>query len=150
MHLFKQCLSIIKKWEGFRSKPYLCSSNKPTIGFGTTFYAKGMPVLMTDPEISEQAAEEILKDQLAHIWEEMDFITGNKLNGNQISALTSLAYNIGMTKFKTSTILKKVSLNPNDPTIKDEFLRWKYSQGVDRLTPRRQDEAELYFAPFEE
>jgi lysozyme len=109
-----------------------------------------MPVLMTDPEISEQAAEEILKDQLAHIWEEMDFITGNKLNGNQISALTSLAYNIGMTKFKTSTILKKVSLNPNDPTIKDEFLRWKYSQGVDRLTPRRQDEAELYFAPFEE
>jgi lysozyme len=55
---------------------------------------------------------------------------------------------LGSTKFGRSTLLKKVNANPNDPTIKDEFMRWvgKDPKTINGLRNRRQAEAELYFS----
>jgi len=49
---------------------------------------------------------------------------------------------------KASTLLKKVNLNPNDPTIKDEFMKWNKAAGkvLAGLTRRREAEANLYFS----
>ena len=51
------------------------------------------------------------------------FIT-KELNENQFGALSSFAYNVGEQAVKTSTLLKKINIDPNDHTIEDEFLRW--------------------------
>jgi len=53
---------------------------------------------------------------------------------------------MGMSLSK-STLLKKVNANPNDATIKDEFIRWNRAGGkvLSGLTRRRNAESELYF-----
>lgn len=145
--LLIKCVDLVKKYEGFRATPYLCPAGKPTVGYGTTEYAKGLPVMIGDPPITEQLAEEFLREQLTNFWDEVDKTTEKKLNGNQLSAVTSLAYNIGIKAFKVSTILKKILVNTSDKSIYNEFLRWNKANGVELagLTKRRKEEADLYF-----
>ena len=49
--------------------------------------------------------------------------------------------------FKT-TLIKKVNADPNDASIKLEFLKWNKSGGkvLNGLTLRRNAESELYFS----
>ena len=73
---------------------------------------------------------------------------GVTLNQNQFDALVSFAYNIGNNEaFASSTLLKKVKINPKDPTIRDEFMRWIHINGVVSpcLVNRRRREADYYF-----
>jgi lysozyme len=51
-----------------------------------------------------------------------------------------------MGNLKSSTLLKKVNANPNDPTIAAEFLKWNKANGraLKGLTNRRIAEADLY------
>jgi Phage-related lysozyme (muraminidase) len=37
----KLAAEIIKEFEGYSSKPYLCPSGIPTIGYGNTMYTNG-------------------------------------------------------------------------------------------------------------
>jgi lysozyme len=68
-----------------------------------------------------------------------------------MSALTSLAYNIGLSAFSTSTLLRKVNGNPDDQSIADEFRRWNKVNGavIRGLVNRRNEEAKIYFSPIE-
>jgi lysozyme len=61
--------------------------------------------------------------------------------------LVSFAYNVGTGAFISSTLLKKVNSNPNDPSIKTEFLKWNKAGGkiVNGLTIRRNQEQINYF-----
>jgi lysozyme len=47
----------------------------------------------------------------------------------QYNALTDFAYNLGIEKLRTSTLLRKV--NAQDPTAQAEFMRWVYVGGKD-------------------
>ena len=58
MRLSQKGLDLIKHFEGFRSVPYLCSAGVPTIGYGSTYYANGTRVKLSDSPISEDWAEE--------------------------------------------------------------------------------------------
>ena len=71
------------------------------------------------------------------------------INENQLGALTSFAFNAGTGNLQKSTLLKKVNANPNDPTIRDEFMRWTKAGGkvLNGLVTRRKAEADLYFTP---
>jgi len=44
-------------------------------------------------------------------------------------------------------LLKKVNANPNDATIRDEFMKWNRGGGkvLPGLIKRRTEEADLYF-----
>ena len=50
-------------------------------------------------------------------------------------------------QLESSTLLKKLKVNPNDPSIDFEFKRWKFAKKVviDHLVRRRIDESALYF-----
>jgi len=52
--------------------------------------------------------------------------TGVTLKQQMFDALVSFTYNVGTGAFGDSTLLKKVKVNPNDPTIRDEFMKWVY------------------------
>lgn len=138
-------INLIKKWEGFKPRPYLCSAGVPTIGIGTTKYPNGTKVKMTDSPITEQEAIEFLKDHISGI---EIFLTPLKLNQNQYDAIVSFIYNCGIGNFNSSTLLKKIKLNPNDPTISSEFRKWNKANGkaIQGLTNRREDEVKLYFS----
>ena len=141
-------LELIKKYEGFKAKAYLCPANVPTTGFGSTYYEDGTKVKLTDPPITKERATELLEALLVSYERSVDSYCVDTINQNQFDALCSFAYNCGVGNLKSSTLLKKVNKNPNDPTIKDEFLKWNKGGGkvLTGLTKRRIEEAQLYFS----
>ena len=141
-------LELIKKYEGFKAKAYLCPANVKTIGYGSTYYEDGSKVKLTDSPITQERATELLEALLVSYERSVDSYCVDTINQNQFDALCSFAYNWGVGNLKSSTLLKKVNKNPNDPTIKDEFLKWNKGGGkvLTGLTKRRIEEAQLYFS----
>lgn len=148
MQASQKGLDLIKRFEGFRSKPYLCPAGVPTIGYGSTYYQNGVKVKLTDPAISEEAAEQLLKVNLVHYERGVDSMTKDHINQTQFDALVSFAYNVGLVNYKNSTLLKRVNADPNDPDIEKQFMRWVRAGGkvIKGLIVRRNAEAALYFS----
>ena len=144
----QQALELIKRFEGFCSQPYLCPANVPTIGYGATFYEDGTKVKVSDPEITEERATQLLQNVLKTFEKHVDTFTRDDITQQQFDALVCFAYNVGVGALKSSTLLKKVNADPNDPTIRDEFLKWNKAAGkpLKGLTKRRESEAKLYFS----
>jgi len=147
MKLDENGYNLICGFEGLRLKPYLCSANIPTIGYGNTYYPSGKKVNMTDAPITKEYAFEIFKDIADRFAGKVDLLVTKELNQNQFNALVSFAYNVGTGNFASSTLLKKVNANPNDLTIKLEFAKWNKANKkvIDGLTNRRKKESDLYF-----
>lgn len=140
-------LKLIKSFEGLRHKPYLCPASVPTVGYGTTVYPSGNKVKLTDKTITEAEAETYLMSDLDKFERSVCHLTTVPLTQNRFDALVSFAYNVGANALATSTLLKKLNKNPNDPTIAFEFSRWNKAAGkvLAGLTRRRKAEADLYF-----
>ena len=143
----KNGIAFIKKYEGFKSKPYLCPANVPTIGYGATYYPNGQKVKLTDPAIDEKHASLLLEAMLNPYEKAVDTYSRDDINQNQFNALVSFAYNLGTTALRNSTLLKKVNLNPNDKTIANEFVKWVNAGGrrVQGLVNRRNAEVVMYY-----
>jgi len=141
-------LHLIKEFEGLRLKPYQCSAGVWTIGIGTTVYPNGQKVKQSDSPINEIVSLLYLTHDLEYFCKQVDAYTTDAVNQSQFDALISFGYNCGMGNLKSSTLLKKVNANPNDPTIAAEFLKWNKAAGkvVAGLTRRRQAESDLYFS----
>jgi len=141
-------ISLIKRFEGFRSSPYRCPADVPTIGYGTTIYPDGRPVRLSDGDVKEKEATEYLKHDVARFESKLKELVTSEITQNQFDALVSFSYNLGWGALKKSTLLKKVNKDPHDPTIKDEFLKWVNAGGkkLKGLVLRREAEVELYFS----
>ncbi len=147
MRISQRGVNLIKKFEGFRAKPYLCSAGVATIGYGSTYYENGVRVKLTDPPIDRIWAEQLLRNVLVHYEREVDAVTTDLITQNQFDALTSFTYNVGITNFRKSTLLQLVNSNYRDPKIRTQFLRWDKAGGrvIEGLKKRREIEANLYF-----
>jgi lysozyme len=139
---------FITKHEGLRLKPYLCPAKIPTIGYGNTYYSDGKKVTLLDKDITKQQAFDMFKEIANRFGKRVDELVTSNINQNQFNALVSFAYNVGTGNFASSTLLKKINKNPNDLTLKAEFLRWNKAGGkvLNGLTNRRNEEADLYFS----
>lgn len=140
MKISARGLNLIKEHEGLRLTAYQCSADVWTIGYGHT-----QGVSMGDTCTQEQAEQWLMED-IAKAEKAVNR-QGLAINQNQFDALVSFVFNLGETAFKSSTLLKKIKANPNDPTIADEFAKWKYAGGnvVAGLVTRRNNESNLYF-----
>lgn len=139
-------ISLIKQFEGFSAKPYICSGGAKTIGYGATYYPNGLRVTMSDKAITEAQATTMLMNMLRTYEKSVDSFCRDDINQNQFDALVAFAYNVGVNALKNSTLLKKVNKNPQDVTIRNEFLKWNKANGraLKGLTNRRIAEANLY------
>lgn len=142
----KNAIDLIKKFEGLYLNAYLCPASVPTIGYGTIRYPDGKAVKLGE-KITMKRAEELL------IWEVEKIATqipALNVNQNQYDALVSFTYNLGIGNLSKSTLLKKIKANPEDPTIKDEFMKWTKARVNGQLTTlkglvrRRTEEYNLY------
>lgn len=142
----KSGIDIIKSFEGLRYKAYLCPSKIWTIGYGNTFYEDGTKVKEGDI-IGLERASQLLDIILLGFEKSVLKYVKSTLNDNQYSALVSFCYNVGLGNLSKSTLLKKVNINPNDPSIEKEFMKWNKSKGIilKGLTRRRIAESKLYF-----
>ncbi len=128
MQVSDGCLNLIRKSEGFQAKPYRCPAGIPTIGYGSTRYADGTPVKLTDPPITQQQADDIMRATLKTYEDAVNRYVIVPINQNQFDALVDFAYNAGAQNLKSSTLLKV--LNTGDyQKAASEFDKWVYGGG---------------------
>jgi len=114
-----------------------------TIGWGTTKIG-GKPVVK-GMKITRSAADRLFRLDLLKFKREIKELVKVKLTDNQYAALVSLVYNIGGSKFKSSTLL--VLLNQGKyKEAANQFPRWVYSRGkkLSGLVKRRSAEKKLF------
>jgi lysozyme len=141
------CIDLVKRYEGLFLKSYYCPASIVTIGWGSTMYQDGRKIKMGDV-ITLAQAEELLMWELNN---KTIALHGLNLNQNQFDACLSFIYNLGIGAFNKSTLLKKIKVNPDDATIKDEFMKWNKARVngqlvvLKGLTNRRTAEVALYY-----
>lgn len=133
-------INLIKFFEGFRAKPYICSGGYKTIGFGHK-------ILKHEKfnHISYSEAESLLsKDLLAAEKSVLRNIT-SALSNDQFAALVSFTFNMGGGALQRSTIRQKINYGQYKDAGR-EFLRWVYSGGkiLPGLVKRRKAEYDLF------
>lgn len=131
-----------------------------TIGIGSTYYEDGSKIKQGD-KITAERARAMFANILPRYEKELQYWLDKykiKVNQNQFDALVSFSYNVGVGREATntkpgrglvsSTLFKKMKVNPNDLSIRDEFPKWNKSGGkvLLGLTRRRKAEADLYFS----
>lgn len=142
-----KAIKLIKEFEGFESQAYIDTDGTPVIGYGLSRIAD-KPVQIGD-RISAQQADVTLNIQLQAIQQELDRVIKVELSDRQLSALVSLAFNVGVDFLKNSTLIEKLNAGDYNGTA-NEFLRWdkaniegSYVQ-LPGLTRRRQAERQLF------
>ena len=139
-------IAIIRKYEGLKLRAYICPAGLNTIGYGATFYENGTKVQPKDV-ITMDRADKLLHFQVKLFADEVKRVVKSNINENQLGALVSFCFNVGGAQFSRSTLARKANANPNDPTIRAEFMRWTRGGGkvLPGLVKRREEEANLYF-----
>ena len=139
--------AIIKQYEGFIAKPYLCPAGVPTIGYGATYYADGRKVTLRDAAISEADADKLLDKMLGKYEDAVNRYVQVPITQNQFDALVSFCYNLGQEALRKSTLLKKLN-NKDYNGAADAFLNWVYASGkkLQGLVNRRTDERKLFLS----
>jgi len=147
MKLSDRGIRLIEEFEGFSPRMYYDAVGLPTIGFGTLIDTKEEERLKT-AVISRIEAGELLRKEIAPMEKQIANMVRVTLNQNQWDALVSFCYNLGTGALRSSTLLKKLNLDPQDPTIRQEFLKWVHAGGkrLNGLVKRRGREADLYFS----
>lgn len=135
-------LELIKKYEGFSGKAYKCPAGLWTIGYGHTSYDVGEKTTITKIE-----AELLLKKEVENLQEQILFLLDNKTTVNELDALTSLVYNVGLGAFKKSRLLKRINSKDNPELIAKEWIEFNKVSGkvMKGLVRRRAEEICLYF-----
>ena len=143
-------IPLIKRFEGLKLRAYVCPAGLNTIGYGSTYYEDGSKVKLGDV-ITIDRADKLLFNTVAEFEKQVDTVVTSSINANQLGALTSFAFNVGMGNFRRSTLLRLVNANPNNPAIRTEFMKWTRAnnQVLKGLVTRRQAEADLYFTPIQ-
>ncbi len=133
-------IALIKGFEGFCAKPYLCPAGKNTIGFGHLIQEGEL-----FHDVSEAEAEVLLANDLDEAEDAVLRLVKAPLNQHQFDALVSFVFNLGEGNFKGSTMLRYLNAGKYDAAA-DQFKRWCYvnhqvSKGV---ASRRNAEADLF------
>lgn len=129
----------LKEFEGLRLVAYKPTKAERwyTIGYG---HCAGD--VRAGMRINEEKAEELLNRDLFFVEKFVNGIPKVRTQG-QFDALVSFAYNLGVGKLKSSTLLKKIMHDASTIEIQREFMRWVYSGGkqLAGLVTRRRWEA---------
>lgn len=147
MELSQKIKQLVKNWEGCRLTAYRCPAGVLTIGYGHTG-----PDVTPGKRITQAEADSLFETDIRKCAAKVaPLFAGVNLNNNQLDALVSLSYNIGSLSAKAPTLLRKVKANPDDPSIRAEFLKHVNARVNGILKPlpglvkRRTAEANHYF-----
>lgn len=147
-------LQLLTLWEGSKRKVYTDSAGLLTIGVGHLLLKHeivadaikigGKPVRLryglSDMQIGELLAQDLVRFE--------DAINKNvsvTLSQNQFDALVSFSFNVGVTAFLRSSLLKEIN-SGNMEAVPNQMRRWNTVGGkpVQGLTNRREKEIRLW------
>lgn len=133
-------IELLKQFEGCRLTAYQDSVGVWTIGFGTTTGVK------EGQTISQIKAEEYLRFDLAIFEKAVTESLKVPVNQNQFDALVSFTYNVGVSAFRSSTLLNLINEKTDKKVVAAEFSKWVKAgnQTLPGLVSRRKAESELF------
>ena len=130
---------FVKQFEGRELKAYQCSAGVRTIGYGHTKDVK------EGDEISASEAEQLLVEDLTAIANDLSRLVNVPVSDGQYIALLSLAFNIGASALKKSSLLFHLNHKRYNEAA-GEFDKWVYAGGKvsEGLKRRRAAERKLF------
>ena len=135
------------RFEGFRSRPYLCPAGVPTIGYGATHYLNGLRVTLKDNSISQEVAERLLVAQLERVYLPAVLRLCPSIvhqDARRVAAIVDFVFNLGEQRLRTST-LRRVVNDGDWERVPAELMKWVYAAGqvLKGLVIRRTAESDL-------
>ena len=126
--------ALCKQFEGYKGKPYLCPAGVATIGFGSTYYADGRKVALTDAPMSEPDAAALLLQELHHTYlpgvlRQCPILLTDERKCN---AIVDFVYNLGLGRLQTSTLKRKINQQDWD-AAQEQLMLW--TKGGGRVLP---------------
>ena len=145
MQISELALEKIKAFEGCRLQAYQDAAEVWTIGYGHTKDVK------PGDKISQYWADECLKKDIEAVEAQIEKLDLT-LSQPQLDALVSFVFNIGIGKFKESTLLKWIREGRSENDIKRQWRQWVYAGNPPRPLPglikRREWESIRYFSVY--
>ena len=143
MQISELALQKIKDFEGCRLTAYQDAAGVWTIGYGHTKDVK------PGDKISQYWADDCLQKDIEQVEAQIDEL-GLPLSQPQLDALMSFVFNVGIGKFKESTLLKYIRAGRSEDDIKWQWRRWIYAGNPARTLPglikRREWESIRFFS----
>jgi lysozyme len=159
---------LMHRYEGFRSRPYLCPAHIWTIGYGHVLYQEQirLPVARTPEKPAKMIRKEMpLKQEHNRVWTktEIDTLFRNDVEtfergvlrlvpgciGHQgrFDALVSFAFNAGLGNLQRSTIRMKANREDWEGAA-EAFMMWTKGGGkvLPGLVKRREAEVKLFLS----
>ena len=135
MRTNKKGVDLIKKWEGYRDKAYICAGSVCTIGYGHT-----QSIEMGTTCTKEQAEKWLIEDIERAERQVEKYDSTYHFTDNEYSALVSFAFNIGNINQLTANGKR------SREEIKKAWLRYNKANGkvLDGLKKRRAEELQLF------
>jgi lysozyme len=130
---------LIKKFEGYSSKAYVCPKGVLTIGYGNTTWEDGTPIKFGDT-IDRKRAEKLLTE---YIKKEVDPVFKKipySLTDAQKDALRSLIYNWNLSGFLKSKLYKAIC----NKDLAEVCRQWDYGFKNNLLGLFKRRTEELY------
>lgn len=135
--------ALVRKWEGCRLKAYpdpATGGDPYTIGFGATG-----PGIRKGVTWTQQQADKRLEQDVTRFVDGVRSMLKRPATDNQLGAMASLAYNIGLARFETSTLLRLFNGGSTAGAAK-QFGVWTMADGqrMQGLVNRRADERRVF------
>jgi lysozyme len=137
---------IIAQFEGLELDAYKDNANIWTIGYGSTRNPYTGVIVKQGDKISKETAIDWLNKDIGQRQMALKKLIKVPVTANQLAALTSLAYNIGLGAFQKSTLLRLLNAKAPKIEVANQFIRWNKVNNVEikGLTNRRILEKELF------
>lgn len=141
MKISAKGLDLIKRFEGCRLTSYKDVGGVWTVGWGTTG-----PHVGPDLTITQAQADTWLQEHVDQFSARVTNLVKVSVNQNQFDALVSFTYNVGVSAFQRSTLLRLLNDGAESSIVASEFLRWTKVDGkiIEGLKRRREAERELF------
>ena len=140
MTALAHAMALIKRWEGCRLVAYKCPAGIWTIGWGSTGPGITEGVRWTQAQADERLARDVEKFMVG-----VRKLLRRPATDAQLGAMTSLAYNIGIGAFGSSTLLRLFNAGQTDLAAA-QFAVWRRAGGkvLQGLVNRRADERRVF------
>jgi lysozyme len=121
-------LELLKVFEGFKPTVYADAAGFATVGYGHKLMTNERE-LYADRTLSAREAEEMLRDDFRKHQNGVEARTvGISLNTDELEALTSLAFNIGVSALGSSTVMDLLRSGSRVEAGR-AFLMWRKAGG---------------------
>lgn len=137
-------IALVERWEQCRLIAYQpIPGDKWTVGYGATG-----PDIVEGTRWTQDQANGDLRNRINNIASQLAALIKVPVSDNQFGAIISLTYNIGLSAFANSTLLRLLNTG-NYEGASEQFLVWNRAQGhvVQGLVNRRKDEKNVFDTP---